>query len=85
LIVKKKSNQKQYDLFLDNLTKIPFLELKVSEILDVDDSNYQYSETEIEDTLSILNGYVEESEFQLNKEVVKKIIKDIYDEALEIE
>lgn len=85
LIVKKKSNQKQYDLFLDNLTKVPFLELKVSEILDVDDSNYQYSETEIEDTLSILNGYVEESEFQLNKEVVKKIIKDIYDEALEIE
>jgi len=85
LIVKKKTNQKQFDLFLDNLTKIPFLELKVSEILDVDDSNYQYNETEVEDTLSILNGYVEESDFQLNKDIVKKIIKDIYDEALEIE
>ena len=70
---------------MDNLTKIPCLEVKISEILDVDDSNYQYSETEIEDTLSILNGYVEESEFELNKEVVKKIIKDIYNEALEIE
>ena len=85
LIVKKKTNQKQFDLFLDKLTKIPFLELKISEILDIDDSNYQYSENEIEDTLSILNGYVEESEFQLNKDIVKKIIKDIYNEALEVE
>jgi DNA repair exonuclease SbcCD nuclease subunit len=85
LIIRKKTNQKKFDLFLDELTKCSFIELKISEILDIDDSNYQYTESDIEDTLSILNGYVEDSEFKLNKNIVKKIIKDIYNEALEIE
>jgi hypothetical protein len=72
-------------LFLDELAKIPLIELKVSELLDIDDSNYQVSELDVEDTMVILTSYIEESEFNLNKDLAKKIIKDIYLEAMEIE
>jgi DNA repair exonuclease SbcCD nuclease subunit len=85
LIVRKKTNQKKFDLFLDELAKIPLIELKVSELLDIDDSNYQVSELDVEDTMVILTSYIEESEFNLNKDLAKKIIKDIYLEAMEIE
>ena len=67
------------------LNSISLIELKISEIIDVDDSNYQSFDGDVEDTLTILEKYIEESEFNLNKEIAKKIIKDVYREALEIE
>ncbi len=85
LIVRKKTNQKKFDLFLDEISKIPFIELKISELLDIDDSNYQYSESDVEDTMSILTSYIDDSEFNLDKDIAKKIIKDVYAEALEVE
>jgi DNA repair exonuclease SbcCD nuclease subunit len=85
LIVRKKTNQKKFDLFLDELSKVSFIELKVSEILDIDDSNYQCSELDVEDTMSILTSYIEDSEFNLDKNLAKRIIKDVYMEALEVE
>ena len=39
---------------------------------------------ESEDTLSILNRYIEESETNLEKSTVQKIIQDVYQEACEI-
>ena len=47
---------------------------------DKDDS----SEVESEDTLSILNRYIEEAEISLDKSVVKKMVDEIYQEACEI-
>jgi DNA repair exonuclease SbcCD nuclease subunit len=85
LIVRKKTNQKKFDKFIDVLNSISLIELKISEIIDVDDSNYQSFDGDVEDTLTILEKYIEESEFNLNKEIAKKIIKDVYREALEIE
>jgi len=85
LIVRKKTNQKKFDKFIDVLSSLPLIELKISEIIDVDDSNYQSFDGDVEDTLTILEKYIEESEFNLNKEIAKKIIKDVYREALEIE
>ncbi len=85
LIVRKKTNQKKFDLFLDEISKISFIELKISELLDIDDSNYQYSESDVEDTMSILTSYIDDSEFNLDKDIAKKIIKDVYAEALEVE
>lgn len=85
LIVLEKPNQKKFDKFLDKLTEAAYLDLKVTEILDVDDSNFQESTYDVEDTISVLERYIEESDFQLNKEIAKKIIKDVYREALEVE
>jgi len=39
---------------------------------------------ESEDTLSILNRYIEESEVNLDKSRVQKMIQDIYQEACEL-
>jgi len=61
------------------------VELKIIENFDIYDEDIEYSEEEFEDTLKILNKYIEESDFDLNKEKVKKIIGEIYSEALEIE
>tara|TARA_B100000073_G_scaffold203124_1_gene168416 strand:+ start:3630 stop:4667 length:1038 start_codon:yes stop_codon:yes gene_type:complete len=85
LIVKSKKNQKNYDKFLDNIMSMKPLDVKISEILDIDDTNYQYQESDVEDTLTTLNSYIEESEFDLDKSIAKKIIKDVYLEAMEIE
>jgi hypothetical protein len=35
--------------------------------------------------LSILDKYVEESEFELDKNTIKKLLREVYREALEVE
>lgn len=85
LIVQSKKNQKHYDKFLDEIMSKKPLDIKISEILDIDDTNFQYQESDVEDTLTTLNSYIEDSEFDLDKNIAKKIIKDVYLEAMEIE
>ena len=61
------------------------IELKISEILDINDNEFCESDIEIEDTITTLERYIEESEFDLNKSIAKKIMRDVYAEALEVE
>ena len=84
LIVRKKAI-KEYDKFLDKLTTASMIELKISEILDINDNEFCESDIEIEDTITTLERYIEESEFDLNKSIAKKIMRDVYAEALEVE
>ena len=39
---------------------------------------------ESENTLSILNRYVEEAEISLDKNVVQKLLQEVYNEACEL-
>ena len=39
---------------------------------------------ESEDTLSILNRYIEESEISLEKSRIQEVIKNVYQEACEL-
>ena len=39
----------------------------------------------IEDTLTLLNKYIQESDFDLEKERVKTLLKEVYLEACEVE
>ena len=48
---------------------------------DKDDSASAY---ESEDTLSILNNYIEEAEISLDKSIIRKMVDEIYQEACEI-
>ena len=84
-VINKKSNQKKFDKYLDKVSSAKYIELKITELLDVDDSNFQESEYDVENTLVFLDKYIDESEFDLDKGIIKKIIKDVYIEALEIE
>jgi len=40
---------------------------------------------ESEDTISILNRYIDEAEISLDKSIIKNILKEIYIEACEVD
>ena len=58
-------------------------ELKIVENFQLIE-NEDFEAFESEDTLSILNRYVEESEIDLEKSTIQDIIKDVYQEACEV-
>jgi hypothetical protein len=82
-IFEKKFSGANFDKFLDKIVKSSPLDLKVVEIIDVDDEDVDCEEISAEDTLSILDKYVEEAEFGLDKTIIKKLLRDVYKEALE--
>ena len=87
VIVRKKSDLTQFEKFIDKLYSVNVAELKIVENFDFggwydkDDSASAY---ESEDTLSILNNYIEEAEISLDKSIVRKMVDEIYQEACEI-
>jgi len=84
LIVEKKTSQVKYDKFIDRLLTSDCHEVKIVEnftVNDVDDVDL----TQIEDTVSILNKYVEDSEISLNKKTIMQHIESIYKEACEVD
>ena len=44
----------------------------------------EFEAFESEDTISVLNRYIEEAEINLDKSRVQKIIQEIYQEACEV-
>jgi DNA repair exonuclease SbcCD nuclease subunit len=83
VIVRKKSDIKQFERFIDKLYNANIAELKVVENFAIQESN-EFEAFESEDTLSILNRYIEESEINLDKFLIKDLISEIYKEACEI-
>ncbi len=83
LIVRKKTDLKKFDKFLDKLYAANVAELKIVENFNLD-TDFEVEELETEDTISILNKYVEESDIELDKNQVQKLIQSIYKEACEL-
>ena len=83
VIVRKKSNYKKFEKFIDKLYSANIADLKIVENFVVEESE-DFEAFESEDTLSILNRYIEEAEFSLDKSVVQSLIKDVYEEACEL-
>ena len=83
VIVRKKTDTKQYDKFLDKLYKTNVAELKIVENFEIKES-YDFEAIESENTLSILNRYVEEAEVSLDKNVIQKLLQEVYNEACEL-
>ncbi len=87
VVVRKKSKQKDFDKFLDKLFNVGLIDMKVVENFNVQESD-DFDVNDIdENTLSILNRYVDEAEFEesaLEKEAIKSLISQVYMEACEI-
>jgi DNA repair exonuclease SbcCD nuclease subunit len=83
VIVRKKSNQKQFEKFVDRLYTANVAELKIVENFQVQESE-EFEAFESEDTFSILQRYVNESECELNKTTITNILEEVYKEALEM-
>jgi len=83
VIVRKKSNTKKFEKFVDKLYSSGVSELKIVENFAIQESE-DFEAFESEDTLSILNRYIEEAEINLDKSIVQKVIQEIYQEACEM-
>jgi hypothetical protein len=83
VIVRKKTDIKKFEKFIDKLYASNIAELKIIENFAVQELE-DFEAFESEDTLSILNRYVEEAEINLDKSIVQKMIQEIYQEACEL-
>jgi hypothetical protein len=83
VIVRKKTDNKQFEKFIDKLYSSNVAELKIVENFEVKDSE-EFEVFESEDTLSILNRYVTDAEINLDKSIVQKLLQEVYQEACEL-
>ena len=83
VIVRKKSDTKQFEKFIDKLYASNVSELKIIENFQIQESE-DFEAFDSEDTMSILNRYIEEAEVNLDKSVVQKLLQEIYQEACEL-
>ena len=83
VIVRKKTNAKKFEKFIDKLYNSNVYELKVVENFQLQESE-DFEAFESEDTLSILNRYVEEAEMSLEKSRIQEVIREVYQEACEL-
>jgi predicted phosphodiesterase len=85
LVVKEKSNQIHYNKLIDELMSVTHYGLSI-----IDDTMMNSLPTgsevmDSEDTLTILTNYIDASEISLDKGIIKDIIFDVYQKAIEFE
>jgi hypothetical protein len=82
LIVEKKEDILKFDRFLKQIYEVNPAELKI-----IEDLSFEYPEDEIdlevEDTLTMLERFIDEVEMKVDKASIFGIIKTLYTEALE--
>ena len=83
VVVRKKTDTKKFEKFVDKLYSSNIAELKVIENFDIQEPE-EFEAFESEDTLSILNRYVEESEVSLDKSIIQKLLHEVYQESCEM-
>lgn len=84
VLVGEKESQQKFDLFVDKLQQVNTFQLDI-----VDNSQYHFVENPIdedaiksEDTLSIVNSYIDGLEISLDSDLMRKYFKELYLEAL---
>ena len=82
LIVSNKTDFAKYDQFMDRLHAENILELKIIEdFSEFEAEALDDEDIDLEDTLSLLNNYVDSVEADFDKVRVKTILKELYIEA----
>ena len=84
IIVKRKTDQKQFEKFIDKLYNSGIQDLKIIENFVLQESE-EFEVEETENTIGILNRYIDESEFEGDKTLIKGILQKIYAEACEVD
>ena len=83
VIVRNKPRPKEFEKVIDKLYSAGVADLKIIENFGVNE-NEEFEAFETEDTLSILNRYIEESEIDLDKSTIQSIMRQTYQEACEM-
>ena len=83
VIVKKKSDITKFEKFIDKLYSVGVHDLKIVENFQlVEDEDFEVEESE--DTLSILDRYINDSETELDKTRIQNVMRRTYQEACEL-
>ncbi len=83
IIVRKKSKPKDFEKFVDKIYSVGVQDLKIVENFEVQE-NEDFEIDEEENTISILNRYIDEAEFGHDKTMIKNILQEIYKQACEV-
>ena len=81
LIIINKNDFYKYDRFMDRLYKQNLLELKIIEDFSEFETDALDEEINLEDTISLLNGFVDGVETDADKPRIKNLLKELYIEA----
>jgi len=84
VVVRKKTKPKDFEKFIDKLYTAGIQDLKIVENFDIQE-NEDFEIDEEENTISILNRYIDESEFEFDKNIIKGIFQDLYRQSCEVE
>ena len=83
VVVRNKTDPKKFEKYIDKLYSSNVYELKIVENFQIQESE-TFEIEESEDTFSILDRYIEESETELDKSIIQNLIREIYQEACEM-
>ena len=83
VIVRKKTDIKKFEKFIDKLYASNVADLKISENFALEEPE-DFQPSESEDTISILNRYIQEAEIDLDKSRIQQIMMSTYQEACEL-
>jgi hypothetical protein len=83
VVVRKKTSTKDFEKFIDKLYEVGVSDLKIVENFVLQESS-EFEVFESEDTISILDRYIHESEINLDKSKIKDIMRDTYQQACEL-
>jgi DNA repair exonuclease SbcCD nuclease subunit len=83
LIIRKKDNIKNFDAYLNKLYKGNIAEIKIVENCSDDSIEIDHS-LESEDTMSLLEKFIDDGTVSLNKDILKNILNEIHKEAMEL-
>ena len=83
VIVRQKSNPTNFEKFIDKLLSAGVADLKIVENFQLIESG-DFEVEESENTLSILDRYIEESETELDKSTIQSIMRQVYQESCEL-
>ena len=85
VIIKTKDNPTLFDMFIEKLEKVDPLNIQVvQDHLHLDMEDDEDIIDEAEDTLTILNTYVDNLEIKNDRVDLQQLLRSLYDEALSI-
>ena len=70
--------------YIDKLYSANVADLKIAENFILNDEDVDVGDVETENTLSILDRYIEEADISLDKSTVKNFMRETYQEACEL-
>ena len=82
VVVVDKTNPFFFDRYIDALQKVEPTDISIIEEFDAGDDDYDIEF--VEDTLTILDNYLDSKELDVDISKVKTLLRDVYQEAISI-